>query len=97
MKILHLNLKAEYFNAIKDGTKEFEFRLFNDYWNKRLVKRDYDEVHFKLGYPKNDDNDKIIKCKYAGYEIRSIKHTHFCNDSYTKVFAIKIKKEVING
>ena len=63
MKILSLNLKTEYFNEIQEGTKDFEFRECNEYWSKRLINRDYDEVHFKLGYPKNDDAEKILKRK----------------------------------
>jgi len=95
MKILHLNLKKEYFNEIKDNKKHFEYRLYNDYWIKRLVNKHYDEVHFKLGYPKNNEGDKIIKCKYFGYEIQEINHTHF-SDLFCdkiKVFVIKIIKK----
>lgn len=87
-KILHLNLKKEYFNDIKDNKKDLEFRLHNDYWKKRLINREYDEVHFKLGYPKSDDKDKIIKRKYIGYQILNINHNHFNNRELTKVFAI---------
>lgn len=92
MKILHLNLKKEYFEEIKSGTKTLEYRLKNPYWTKRLVDREYDEVHFKCGYPKKDDTDKIIKKKYIGYWERGIRHKHFNNDGATdpqvEVFAI---------
>ena len=88
MKILHLNLKTEYFNEIKEGTKPFEFRECSDFWNKRLINVDYDEVHFKLGYPKSDDYSKIIKKKYLGYNVRIINHPHFYDSKPTKVFAI---------
>ena len=52
MKTLHINLKAKYFNEIKQGLKTFEYRLKNDYWTKRLENIHYDEIYFKLGYPK---------------------------------------------
>ena len=87
LKILHLNLKGEYFDDIKDGIKPFEFRKRNDYWLKRLVGKDYDEVHLKRGYPKSDDTDKIIKCVYIGFEIQTITHKHF-NGLPTSVYAI---------
>ena len=35
-KHLHLNLKGEYFHAIRAGKKVEEYRLYNDYWRKRL-------------------------------------------------------------
>lgn len=37
MAKLVLPLKAEYFDAIRDGTKTEEYRLANDYWIKRLT------------------------------------------------------------
>ncbi|MDZ7939278.1 MAG: ASCH domain-containing protein [Rhodoferax sp.] len=55
MKILHLSLKTEYFNAINDGTKLEEFRLVTPYWCKRLMWRQYDAIEFTLGYPKAND------------------------------------------
>jgi len=93
MKILILNLKAEYFNEIKEGKKPYEYRLYNEYWKKRLVNREYDEVHFKLGYPRNDESHKIIKKEYLGWELRGIRHNHFNNtgatDRQVDVFAIR--------
>jgi ASC-1-like (ASCH) protein len=97
--ILHLNLKAEYFDDIKNGKKPFEFRLDNEYWRKKLMRRNYDEVHFKCGYPSRDDKSKIIKKKYIGYEMKSIKHKHFGNtdknDEPISVFAIRTYGEPI--
>lgn len=93
MKVLHINLKAKYFNKIKRGTKPFEFRLKNDYWSKRLINKNYDEVHFKLGYPKSSDMDKIIKIPYLGYEVQTIIHEEFGHKP-VEVFAIKTNKEL---
>ena len=92
MKILHLNLKGEYFDTIKNGNKPFEYRLKNEYWTKKLMGRDYDEVHFKSGYPRNDELDKIIKIPYRGYEIHKIIHKHFSNEP-VEVFAIHTSSE----
>lgn len=38
-KHLHLNLKGEYFHAIRAGKKVEEYRLYNEYWRKRLEGR----------------------------------------------------------
>lgn len=98
-KILHFNLKAEYFHAIKSGTKPFEFRLDTAHWRKRLEGRVYDEVHFKLGYPSKEDADRIVKKRYVGYEMQDIKHRHFGNDGEddlpVRVFAIRTTGEVL--
>lgn len=85
--ILHLNLKSEYFDAIKNGDKPFECRLKNDYWTKKLAEREYDEVYFKKGYPTRDNLHRIIKASYEGYEIQTITHKHF-GDKPVEVFAI---------
>jgi len=90
-KILHLPLKGVYFHQIKDGTKHFEYRLRTDYWRKRLVGREYDEVHIKLGYPKAGDMSKIIVLPYVGYEEQTLTHPHF-GDKPVEVFAIKVKQ-----
>lgn len=91
--ILHLNLKSEYFYDIKNGRKPYEYRLDNEYWRKRLLNRDFTEVHFKCGYPSRSDSSKIIKKKYIGYEMKDIKHKHFGNDGKddapVRVFAIR--------
>jgi len=89
-KILHINLKTQYFNEIKQGTKVFEYRLKNDYWTKRLVNKEYDEIHLKLGYPKADDKNKIIIVPFLGYEVQKITHKEF-GASAVEVFALIIK------
>lgn len=86
-KILHLNVKGEYFDQIKSGEKVQEFRLYNDYWRKRLETEDYDLVLIKKGYPKRDDWDRIEARPYRGYQIKEITHPHFGNDP-VEVFAI---------
>ena len=95
MADLHLNLKGEYFNAIKSGAKPFEYRLKNDYWSKRLVGRIYDNIYFKKGYPKVSDVDKIICAPYRGYEVQTITHPHFGNSS-VEVFAIYTDDTIVN-
>jgi ASC-1-like (ASCH) protein len=51
MSTLHLSLKGEYFDAIKDGSKAKEYRLTTDYWRKRLVGREYSQIVLTKGIP----------------------------------------------
>ncbi|ODS24189.1 RNA-binding protein [Candidatus Endobugula sertula] len=89
MKKLTLAVKAEYFDAIKAGFKTEEYRLYNDYWRKRLEDREYDVIEITRGYPKLDDYSKRLLFKYQPYSIKTITHPHFGNGS-TKVFALPL-------
>lgn len=91
MKNLTLNLKREYFEAIKAGTKTREYRLYNGYWIKRLVDKKYDIVTFCLGYPKKDNIERRLVKRYKGYEITTIEHKEF-GDKPIKVFAIDFEE-----
>lgn len=76
MADLHLNLKGEYFDQIKAGTKLFEYRLAAK-WLKRLEGKTFDRVFFKRGYPKSGDQELIIERPWLGYELQTITHQHF--------------------
>ena len=89
MKILHLNLKKEYFDAIKSGEKKEEYRQWTDYWCKRLMNREYDEIHIKCGYPKKGDMTRTIIKPWNGFTLKKIIHPHFNNEEVT-VFAIAV-------
>ena len=89
MSNLFLSVKGEYFHQIQDGTKPEEFRLDNEYWQKRLIGRDYDEIIITLGYPKKDDYSRRMRFPYRGYTRKTITHPHFGPDA-VKVFAIKL-------
>ncbi|RBY22994.1 hypothetical protein DS975_25800 [Escherichia coli] len=65
------------------------YRLCNDYWNKRIMFREYDRLIITKGYPKRDDSSRRIDVPYEGYEIKTITHPHF-GDKPVKVFAIKV-------
>lgn len=52
MKILHLSLKAKWYNMIESGEKTEEYREIKEYWKKRLVGKNYDAVQFSYGYTK---------------------------------------------
>ena len=89
MKTLYLPVKGKYFEQIKSGEKQEEYRLYNEYWERRLVGRDYDDIVISLGYPPRDDSDKRIQRPYLGYEVKSIRHPEWNNEP-RKVFAINL-------
>lgn len=87
---LQLAVNGKYFDQIKNGEKTEEYRLFNDYWKKRLINRTYDRLIITRGYPRKDDNERILNMHYRGYEIKTINHEFFGNNP-VKVFAIKLE------
>jgi len=89
MGLLHLNLKGEYFDEIKAGTKTEEYRLYNEFWRKRLLLRQYDGILIKRGYPKKDDASRIIRRPWKGCRITTITHKNF-GDKPVRVFAIDV-------
>jgi hypothetical protein len=88
-RLLHLNLKAEYFDAIVRGEKKDEYRLYNAYWIKKIVGNEFDVIVLKKGYPKSTDTTRIIERPWRGYSVVQIKHRHF-GPKLVKVFCIKV-------
>ena len=94
MSVLFLNLKGEYFDQIKSGEKKWEYRLYNDFWKKRLLNgcrfKEWDKIVIRRGYPKAGDTDKeILRVKRCSVHIETITHKHFGPDP-VKVFAIPV-------
>lgn len=89
-RILHLPVKAEYFRQIRDGVKPLEYRLQTDYWRKRLVGREYDEIHIKLGYPPAGALDRILIRPWRGFTEVIIEHPLFGPGRHA-VFAIRVQ------
>lgn len=90
MKILHLNLKKEYYDQIVAGIKTTEYRELKNYWTKRLVNKNYDLICFKNGYSKNAPKFHI---QYKGYTIE--KRNFEITQKSTLVYAIKLG-DIIN-
>lgn len=88
MADLHLNLKREYFEAIKSGTKLFEYRLASK-WLKRIDGKAFDTVFIKLGYPKAGDLERIIERPWRGFDRQIITHPLF-GDEPVDVLAIRV-------
>nr|DAH88146.1 MAG TPA: protein of unknown function (DUF3850) [Caudoviricetes sp.] len=97
MANLQLAVKGEYFDAMIRGEKTEEYRLFNDYWKRRLINfkdsgqigRKYERLIITKGYPKKDDKSRRIDIPYDGWTVKTITHPHFGPDP-VKVFAIKV-------
>jgi hypothetical protein len=87
--VLHLNLKRQYFDEIKAGTKTEEYRLCTSFWRNRLAGRTYDTILIKCGYPKNGDQVRIIERPWRGCCERTITHPHFGQEP-VEVFAILV-------
>ena len=88
MADLHLNLKGEYFDAIKAGTKTHEFRIASK-WLRRLAGKVFDRIYIKRGYPKAGDVERIIERPWRGYELQTITHPHFGSEP-VEVLAIRV-------
>lgn len=90
MSTLNLSLKREYFEAIRDGSKVEEYRLYNEYWWKRLIGRTYTDIVLTLGYPPKDDLSRRLVRPWRGYRIIDLTHPHF-GPKPVKVFAIDVR------
>lgn len=86
---LQLALKGEYFDAIKAGTKLEEYRLDNEYWQKRLVGKTFTGIVLTRGYPKGDDASRRIELPWQGFRGLNLTHPHFGPDEVS-VFAIDV-------
>lgn len=90
-RTLMLPVKKEYFEQIKSGLKNEEYRLQNAYWFKRLKNRDYTNIVVTLGYPSIFDHERRLYFPYNGYVEKVITHPHF-GDKPVSVYAIKLNK-----
>lgn len=86
---LRLSLKKQYFDEIKSGKKQYEYRLMTPYWAKRLMNKNYDTIVLTLGYPPKFDADRHLTLPYKGYMTTTIIHPHF-GDKPVRVYAIDV-------
>lgn len=93
-RVLVLAVKTEFFDQMRAGLKPFEYRLRTDYWRKRLVGREYDEVCVTKGYPAADDHERRLIVPWRGYVEQTLQHPFFGPEE-KDVFAIRI--EVANS
>lgn len=88
-RVLRLHLKGEYFDAIRAGTKPFEYRLAEK-WEPRLQGHTFDEIHLFRGYPKRGDESRTLRRQWRGYTRETRQHPHFGPDP-VQVLAIDVR------
>lgn len=69
---LILHVRKKWFDLIKTGEKNHEFRIDSEYWRRRLCGPPgrvitYDLVLIACGYPKRKDPGKWLAFFYVGY------------------------------
>ncbi len=89
-RILVLRLKGRWWDEIASGLKPHEIRLQTDYWRKRLVDRQYDEVHLWRGYPPKTDTSKLLRRPWRPVTTDTIVHEEFGSDPVS-VFLIDVR------
>lgn len=90
--VLHIPLKAVYFDAIVAGTKAEEYRQTTPYWRKRLEGRSYASLVLTKGYPKKGDDDRVLALPWRGYTVKTITHPNFGPEP-VEVFAINVSRK----
>jgi len=68
-KNLILNVKKRYFDVIKSGDKNIEYRQVKDFWIKRICNKQFNNVIIVHGYPKTRDATNSIVFPWNGFTI----------------------------
>lgn len=89
LRILTLRMKGKWWDQIASGEKTEELRRNTEHWHKRLIGREYDEIHLWRGYPSRADTSKRLRFRWAGVTSRTITHEEFGTEP-TDVFAIDL-------
>lgn len=89
MRILRLHLRRKWWDQIRDGKKTVELRRATDYWRKRLIGREYDEIYLCLGYPKAGDESHILRRKWRLVAKEVVLHEEF-GSKPIEVFVIDV-------
>jgi len=77
----------------KNWGKIDEYRVVNEYWKKRLLNREYDEIHYYDGYPPKTEKTRVIKFKFSGVDVKTIVHEQFGPEPVV-VYAISLRERI---
>lgn len=88
-RTLMLALKGVYFDEVKAGRKDEEYRLVNEYWTNKFERYAYDRIVLTRGYPPKNDVERRIERPWRGVEIKMIVHPEFGAEP-VQVYAIKL-------
>lgn len=69
---LILPVKRKWFEQIESGEKTEEYRIDNEYWQKRIIGKSFEKVIITLGYPKREDSSRRLEFPWNGYVMRSV-------------------------
>ncbi|WP_417744770.1 hypothetical protein [Rosistilla oblonga] len=92
-RILTIRLKGKWWDQIDSGEKTEELRLQTDYWRKRLIGREYDEIHLWHGYPPKTDTSKLLCRRWNGVTACTETHEEFGEDPVA-LFAIDVSEPI---
>lgn len=90
---LILPLRAEFFSAIKAGTKLEEFRRRTRYWQTRIEGKTFDRVVLTLGYPAREDLERRLVLPWRGLRLTTIQHPLFGPEP-VEVYAIQVAPDL---
>lgn len=93
---LVLPLRAEFFNAIKAGAKQEEFRQRTHYWRTRIEGKTFERVVLTLGYPARDDHERRLVLPWRGFRLTTIQHALF-GPAPVEVYAIRVAPDPASG
>jgi len=89
LPILNLPMIGTYYDQIKSGAKDEEYRQDTPYWRRRLEGREYGKIILTRGYPKREDASRRIERSWRGIRNITLTHEHFGPDPVS-VIAIKV-------
>ncbi len=89
MKTLVLPVKRRWFDDIKSGVKDNEYRLDNEYWRKRLIGKTFDRVVVTLGYPPKACHERRLEFPWNGYGMETVISDEWGGEP-RRVFAIRL-------
>lgn len=90
---LVLHIKRKWFDEIKSGKKEVEYRRQFDYWKVRLKNPKLKCIRIILGYPSVLDDTNHLDFLFNGFFLCEIKHVEFGNVP-TMVYAIPLTERI---
>lgn len=88
LKPLVLHLKRQWWEDIRAGSKQEEYRRRTPYWIRRLRGKQFSEVVLLLGYPKAGDESRTLRRPWKGFTEKTIVHPHFGGQA--EVFSIDV-------
>jgi len=94
MKDLILNVKKQWFDLVKSGKKDKEYREIKPYWTSRLVNKTYNRIIYVHAWPHTFTEMNSIIFPYNGYIITTIDPNEIEYDAVIKTLKMEEQKPV---